>query len=77
MLYEDGKVEFEEWPNPPHEDIIDVFERVFRRQFVNPWPNDLDPTFLGKHNQGEETLFLEDYIYDVRYDLPWNKKTAG
>ena len=39
VLYEDGKVEFEEWPLPPHEDIIDIFENVFKRQFVSPWPN--------------------------------------
>ena len=74
VLYEDGKVEFEEWPAPPHEYIIDLFEIVFRRQFVSPWPNDLNPTFDGTHTQGEDTLFLEEYINDARYKLPWEKK---
>ena len=76
VLYEDGKVEFNEWPLPPHEYIIDLFEIIFRRQFISPWPNDLNPTFDGIHSQGEDTLFLENYINDTRYKLPWEKKTA-
>ena len=76
VLYEDGKIEFEEWPLPPHEDIIDLFEIIFRRQFISPWPSDLNPTFDGIHSQGEDTLFLEDYINDARYKLPWEKETA-
>ena len=36
VLYEDGKVEFEEWLLPPYENIVDVFETIFRRQFVFP-----------------------------------------
>ena len=56
VLYEDGKVEFEEWPLPPHEYIIDLFENVFKRQFVSPWPNDLNPTFDGIYSQGEDTF---------------------
>jgi hypothetical protein len=30
VLYEDGKVEFEEWSLPPHENVIDVFETMFK-----------------------------------------------
>ena len=70
VLYEDGKVEFEEWPNPPHEDIIEIFESMFRRQFMDPWHSYLNPTFLEKHSQGKDTLFLEDYINDAKYELP-------
>ena len=76
VLYEDGKVEFDEWPLPPHEYIIDLFEIIFRRQFISLWPNDLNPTFDGIHSQGEDTLFLENYINDTRYKLPWEKKTT-
>ena len=76
VLYEDGKVEFEEWPLPPHESIIDLFEIIFRRQFVSPWPNDLNTTFDGTHNQGEDAIFLENYVNDTRYKLPWKKETA-
>jgi hypothetical protein len=35
VLYEDGKVEVDIWPVPP-EDIIDIFENVFKRHFVLP-----------------------------------------
>lgn len=54
VLFEDGKIEFEKWPVAPHDDIIDIFENVFKRQFVMPWmtPNNRVPTFRGKHNQG-------------------------
>lgn len=31
VLYDDGKFEFDEWPSPPHEDIIDLFETIFKR----------------------------------------------
>jgi hypothetical protein len=34
VLCEDGKVEFDKWPAPPHEDIIDIFENVFKRQLA-------------------------------------------
>ena len=60
VLYEDGKVEFEEWPNPPHEDIIDNFENIFKGQFLFPWLNPRVPTFKGKHTQGKNTLLFED-----------------
>jgi hypothetical protein len=53
VLYEDGKIEFEEWPNPPHVDIIDIFENIFKWQFLFPWLNPRAPTFNGKHNQGK------------------------
>jgi hypothetical protein len=58
VLYEDGKIEFEEWPLPPHENIIDVFETIFKKQFVFPWPDDLNPTFEGTHSQGKDPRFL-------------------
>jgi len=61
VLYDDGKVEFEEWPRPPHEDVIDIFENNFKMQFVFPWmnPNNLISTFEGIHNQGKRhTSFL-------------------
>ena len=78
VLYNDGKLEFEEWPRPPHEDVIDIFENNFKMQFVFPWmnPNNLIPTFEGKHNQGKDTLFLEELINDARYKLPRKKKTT-
>ena len=55
VLYEDGKVEFDKWPVPPHEDIIDIFENFFKLQFVLPWmsQNNRIPPFKGKHNQGK------------------------
>jgi hypothetical protein len=55
VLYENGKIEFDKWPVPPHEDIFDIFENVFKRQFVLPWMNQNNriPTFRGKHNQGK------------------------
>ena len=61
VFYEDGKIEFEEWPVPPHEDIIDTFENVFKGQFVHPWinPNNWDPPFRGLHNQGNYLCSLE------------------
>ena len=54
VLYEDGKIEFDKWPAPPHDDIVDLF---LRRQCVNAWPSVENPTFSGKHNQGEDPPF--------------------
>lgn len=55
ILFEDRKVEFDEWPNPPHEDLIRLFENLFKSQFVNQWiaPNYYKPNFDGKHTQGK------------------------
>jgi len=50
ILYEDGKVEFEEWPVRPLEDDIDIFENIFKSQFLCSWVNPRNPTFEGKHN---------------------------
>ena len=54
VLYENGKVEFEEWPVRPHEDIIDIFENIFKSQYVFPWMNPRNPTFEGKNTQGKK-----------------------
>jgi len=52
VLSEDGKVESEEWPVRPHEDIIDIFENIFKSQFVFLWMNPRNPTFEGKKGTG-------------------------
>ena len=54
-----AKVEFEKWPTPPHEDIIEVFEAMFRFQFYKPWSilNNLTPVFEGTHAQGKDASF--------------------
>jgi hypothetical protein len=69
VLFENGKVEFDEWPRAPHEDLIDLFENMFKLQFVFPWldPNNQIPPFYGKHNQGNYTLSLETQTNNARY----------
>ena len=69
ILFENGKIEFDKWPIPPHEDLIDIFENIFKPQFVYPWitEDDCQPNFAGKHNQGKETLLF--------YELPVNSCT--
>jgi hypothetical protein len=62
VLYEDGKVEFEKWPTPPHASIINVFENMFNLQFSFPWmtPTNLSPVFSGTHTQGnKDNSFLK------------------
>ena len=57
VLYEDGKVEFEEWPIRPHEQIADHFENVFKAQFVfGPWLNLRNPTFVGNRSSGKRPI---------------------
>ena len=56
VLYEDGIVEFEQWPVAPHEEIVDVFENIFKGIFVFPWLNPRNPTFDGKRSSGKTTL---------------------
>ena len=60
VLYEDGKIEFEEWPVRPHEQITDFFATIFKAQFVFPWWNPMNPTFDGMGSSGKNTLILED-----------------
>ena len=54
VLYDEGKVEFEQWPVPPYEYLIDIFENIFRRQLVFPWMNgNLNSlTLHGTHSKG-------------------------
>ena len=33
VIYEDGKVIFDEWPGPPHEQILSEFNTQFATQF--------------------------------------------
>ena len=33
ILYDEGKILFEEWPTPPHDEVIDEFNSQFDRQF--------------------------------------------
>jgi len=76
ILYEDGKVEFEEWSVRPHEAVIDIFENIFKSQFVCCCMNPRNPTFEGKHNQGKNTPFWRIKFNDARYELPWGKETT-
>jgi len=36
VIYEDGKVEFEQWPLRLHEQLCDIFDKNFQSQFVFP-----------------------------------------
>ena len=78
VLYEDGRIEFEEWPVPPHEDIIDIFENVFKGQFVHPWtdPNNWMAPFRGLHSKGKFSRFSWDLTDGARYKLPWEEKAT-
>ena len=55
ILFENGKIEFDKWTIPPHEDSIDLFENMFKSQFMNQWitAHDYCPNFDGKHTQGK------------------------
>ena len=56
ILFEDGKIEFDKWPIPPHEELIDMFENTFKSQFVYRWITayDYQPNFVGKRSQGRK-----------------------
>ena len=73
ILFENGKIEFDKWPIPPHEDLIDLFENIFKYQFVNTWITAFDcrPNFDGKHTQGKK-LSLFFFFF---YELPVNSFT--
>jgi len=55
ILFENGKIEFDKWTIPPHEDLIELFENMFKSQFMNQWitAHDYCPNFDGKHMQGK------------------------
>lgn len=59
ILFENGKIEFDKWRTPPHYNLIDLFENIFKYQFVYPWitASDWQPNFDGIRSQGKK-LFL-------------------
>ena len=59
LLFENGRIEFDKWPTPPHEGLIDLFENIFKSQFVYQWITAIDyqPNFDGKRAQGKKFFF--------------------
>ena len=53
------EIEFDKWRTPPHYNLIDLFENIFKYQFVYPWitASDWQPNFDGIRSQGKK-LFL-------------------
>lgn len=52
-VFENGKIEFDEWQVPPHGAFIDLFENIFKYQFVSPWITAYyyQPNFHGRQSQ--------------------------
>ena len=80
ILFENGKIEFDKWPIPPHEDLIDIFENIFKPQFVYPWitEDDCQPNFDGKHNQGKKLSFFMNFLLILlhRYKFSREEETT-
>jgi hypothetical protein len=79
ILFENGKIEFDEWPIPPHESLIELFENMFKYQFINPWitTSNYCPNFDGKRSQGKKHFsFKNELILPRRYNFSGKKKTA-
>ena len=76
VLYEDGKVEFEVWPVLPHEDIVDIFENIFKSQFVFPWMDPRNPTFEGKHNEDKKASSLRITLMTLDTNFPGKGNSA-
>jgi hypothetical protein len=53
LVYENGRVLFNEWPVPPHENIIAEFNSQFDRQYVSPYAGTAHyPVFTNDGTQG-------------------------
>jgi hypothetical protein len=53
VVYEDGKVLFNEWPVPPHEQIVSEINSQFSRQFSTPFSGTPHyPVFVGDGTTG-------------------------
>lgn len=78
IVYEDdGTVTFDEWTQPPHDQVIGEFSRMFLRQLVEPWENaPVDPTFETTGSQGMNYVFLHlKSNFDlVDIEMPGRKK---
>ena len=73
ILFHEGKIEFDKYPIPPHDDLIDVFNRMFLSQMVFPYINTpaSPDVFLGLGTTGNEIL-LSLIMLDM--NLPGRKK---
>jgi hypothetical protein len=60
VLYEDGKVEFDKWPVPPHEDIIDIFENFVVHNLRIFVTNNQMPRRKRKKQAESDGLIVQD-----------------
>jgi hypothetical protein len=55
ILYSEGKILFEEWPTPLHEEVIDEINSQFDRQFR--WPFAGTPHYPAWVNHGSRGIY--------------------
>jgi hypothetical protein len=57
VLYDTGKVMFDQFTSPPHDEVCDLFHLDFATQFVTPWvPPFQSAPFKGWGTQGKKLL---------------------
>ena len=55
---EDGTIIFEEWPIPPHDQVVDEFNSQFDRQFKSFYANTLHyPLWVNDETTGSSSSF--------------------
>jgi hypothetical protein len=59
ILYDAGKVMFDQLSSPPHDEVCDLFHLDFTTQFITPWvPPFRSAPFKGWGTQGKKILPL-------------------
>jgi hypothetical protein len=72
---EDGSIIFEEWPDPPHDQIVGVFSGMFDRQFIATYENqaEIDPVFEVDGTTGNNLLLQSRFDIQDMW-LPGKRK---
>jgi hypothetical protein len=66
LIYEDdGSIIFEQWPDVPHDQIINVFSFMFSERFISPYQNQIavDPVFEADGTTGNNPLFNQIFTF--------------